>query len=189
MGTEHGLFRQQAIDHASGRLYGDVLVKPAITHVLITLFFAALCIAIAYLAATLEWTRKASIVGVFEASAEHDASMKAALYVPASLRSKIEIGRTFYVSIDGLQDQAWTTVTISGISDHVLAKCPICNPAEVRAEPYVRVDAIALDPMIRVDREWLAITPQVQFHFDLKLEKQTVWKLFAARLLASERKA
>jgi hypothetical protein len=182
VGAEHGLFRQQVIDHASGKLYGDVLVRPAVTHVVITLLFAALCIAILYLASTLEWTRKASIAGVFEEAAGHDVPMKAALYVPASLRSKIEIGRTFYVSIDGLHDQAWTTITIRSISGQVLAKCPICNPAEAGAEPYVRVEAIALDPMIRLDREWLALTPHIQFHFDLKLGKETAWKMFARRL-------
>jgi hypothetical protein len=181
MGAEHELFRSQVIAHAGGRLYGDVLVRPRVAHLSMTLLMATLCASIVYLASTVEWSRVESVAGIFEPGAQGQSSMRATLYVPVSIRKKLEVGRTYYVSVDGLRNQAWTTITIERISDSVLDKCPICSVAEARKEPYVRIEAIALDPMIRLDDEWLALTAGIRFHFDLKPEKQTVWKLLSGR--------
>jgi hypothetical protein len=180
MTAEHGLFRRQVIDNAGGRIYGEVLAIPRVTHVALSLLFVVLSGCTLYLAVAVEWTHSARIAGVFTADASDDKPISANLYVPASLRNRLFVDRTYYVSIDGLRNQAWTTITITHVSDRVIARCPICTKSYSRDEPYVRVEAIALDPMIRLDNEWLALSNDVRFHFDLELGKQTAWKLLSA---------
>lgn len=166
-----GLFRPQVMKRASGRLQGEVLVHPRLSHVLLTAGCLLWIALIAYFAGRAEWAVNENVPGLIEPDAA--SRLRGTVFVPVHARQYIQEGLVFDAAIEGLATSSPLRVRVAQISDELTTSCPACDGSR-QGSLYVRASVDLLDEHVRVDDRLLGLRSGVRFHFALPAGKQSL---------------
>ena len=173
MDTENiGLFRRQAIEYATGKLYGDILVRPKPSHLILTSTCVLWVLPLAYLPYPAEWTQEETINGIVELDST-GSRFVGAFYVPVRARRYLDTGQVFTARIEGAPQLYVLPIRIEHISDQVIETCPVCIGEETKPQPYVQLVASLQGDKIASDGGHLILNPGVRLSFVLPTEKKS----------------
>jgi hypothetical protein len=167
------LFRSQVTEHATGRLYGDVLVAPRPSQLILTALLFLWSSALLYALVTLEWTEQERIEGLVERWPQTN-QLIGNIYIPVAARRYIAPAQSFQATADIQALRTAVHLEVKRVSTVLTAHCPVCSATNGRSL-YVRAEADIKDSSIYVDGNALQLAPGVRFHFMLPTRRQTIW--------------
>lgn len=175
----NGLFRPQAIEYATGKLYGDVLVRPKPSHLILTGTCVLWLLALVYLAYAFEWTREETIHGIVEIDSS-SSRLVGTFYLPVHARQYIDTDQIFTVSVEGAPQSYSLPVRIERISDRPIANCPVCTGEKSTEQPYLQFVASLQGEIVPNDGR-LTLGPGFRLSFVLPTEKRNARNWVAGR--------
>jgi hypothetical protein len=173
------LFRSQVTEHATRRLYGDVLVAPKRSQLILTFIFVIWSLALLYAFVALEWTQQERVEGRIEREPQTN-QLIAGIYIPVDVRGFINPSQSFQAIAGGEALHTAVQLTVKRISAAVITDCPVCSVADGHSL-YVRAEAEVGNPSIVVGDTTLQLAPGVRLSFMLPTRRQTLWDWASSR--------